>query len=74
MKVVFRCRIEKALLHKADYVAKQFGASTSDLVRAFIAEMGQSGVVPLTVDASSTSSWEQKAETLESFYNKSKVW
>jgi antitoxin component of RelBE/YafQ-DinJ toxin-antitoxin module len=74
MKVVFRCRIEKALLQKANGIAKQFGTSTSDLVRTFIAEMAQSGKARLRLEDTASNSWEQKAQMLESFYNKSKEW
>ena len=78
MTVLFRCRIEKPLLEKADRVARKLGTSTPEMVRMFVAQMARTGKVPLNLDATKDDSvstpWKQRAETLESFYDSSKAW
>ena len=77
MTVLFRCRIEKPLLKKADRVAQKLGTSTLEMVRMFVAQMARTGKVPLALDANDdpvAGPWEQRAATLESFYDKSKAW
>jgi antitoxin component of RelBE/YafQ-DinJ toxin-antitoxin module len=78
MTVLFRCRIEKPLLEKANRVAKRLGTSTPEMVRIFVTEMARTGKVPVSLDASGddsvAGSWERRAKTLESFYDKSKAW
>jgi antitoxin component of RelBE/YafQ-DinJ toxin-antitoxin module len=77
MTVLFRCRIEKPLLKKADRVAQKLGTSTPEMVRMFVAQMARTGKVPLALDVNDdpvTTPWEQRAATLESFYDKSKTW
>jgi antitoxin component of RelBE/YafQ-DinJ toxin-antitoxin module len=78
MTVLFRCRIEKPLLEKANRVAKRLGTSTPEMVRIFVAQMARTGKVPVSLDASKDDSiagpWTQRASVLESFYDKSKTW
>ena len=51
MTVLFRCRIEKPLLDKANRVSKRLGTSTSEMVRIFVTQMARTGKVPLKLDA-----------------------
>ena len=78
MTVLFRCRIEKPLLDKANRVTKRLGTSTSEMVRIFVTQMARTGKVPLKLDAgqddASLGGWEKRAATLESFYDKSTAW
>ena len=74
MTVLFRCRIEKPLLDKANRVSKRLGTSTSEMVRIFVTQMARIGKVPLKLDAGEgdalAGAWENRAATLESFYDK----
>ena len=76
--MLFRCRIEKPLLDKANRVAKRLGTSTSEMVRIFVTQMARTGKVPLKLDPGQddplAGPWEQRAAILESFYGKSKTW
>lgn len=76
--MLFRCRIEKPILKKADRVAKKLGTSTSEMVRIFVTQMARTGKVPLSLDPNSeagvTAPWPERAATLESFYDPSKTW
>ena len=77
MTVLFRCRIKKPLLKKADRIAQKLGTSTPEMVRMFVAQMARTGRVPLDLDASDepiAGPWKERAATLESFYDKSKAW
>ena len=78
MTVLFRCRIEKPLLNRANRVAKKLGTSTSEMVRIFVTQMARTGKVPLSLDSRDETPlagpWEQRAATIESFYGKSKTW
>jgi addiction module RelB/DinJ family antitoxin len=78
MTVLFRCRIEKPLLDKANRVTKRLGTSTSEMVRIFVTQMARTGKVPLKLDPGQddaiAGAWEKRAATLESFYDKSKTW
>ena len=78
MTVLFRCRIEKPLLDRANAVAEALGTSTPEMVRILVTQMARTGKVPLKLDPHSNESivepWEQRAATLESFYDKSKAW
>jgi antitoxin component of RelBE/YafQ-DinJ toxin-antitoxin module len=77
MTVLFRCRIEKPLLKKADRIAQKLGTSTPEMVRMFVAQMARTGKVPLDLDANDdpvAGPWKQRAATLEAFYDKSKTW
>jgi antitoxin component of RelBE/YafQ-DinJ toxin-antitoxin module len=76
--VLFRCRIEKPLLDKANRVSKRLGTSTSEMVRIFVTQMARTGKVPLRLDTGQddaiAGTWEKRAAILESFYDKSKAW
>jgi antitoxin component of RelBE/YafQ-DinJ toxin-antitoxin module len=78
MTVLFRCRIEKPLLDKANRVSKRLGTSTSEMVRIFVTQMARTGKVPLRLDTGQddaiAGTWEKRAAILESFYDKSKAW
>ena len=78
MTVLFRCRIEKPLLDLANRVTKRLGRSTSEMVRIFVTQIARIGQVPLKLDAGQddaiAGSWEKRAATLESFYDKPKAW
>ena len=52
MTVLFRCRVEKPLLKKADSVTKGLGTSTAEMVRIFVAESARTGKVPVSLKAS----------------------
>jgi antitoxin component of RelBE/YafQ-DinJ toxin-antitoxin module len=49
MTVLFRCRVEKPLLAKADAVTKSLGTSTAEMVRVFVAEIARTGKVPVNL-------------------------
>jgi antitoxin component of RelBE/YafQ-DinJ toxin-antitoxin module len=78
MTVLFRCRVEKPLLKKVNSVTQRLGTDTGEVFRMFLAEIARTGKVPLRLalesDESAVSPWEQRAETLESFYDESKTW
>jgi antitoxin component of RelBE/YafQ-DinJ toxin-antitoxin module len=46
MTVLFRCRIEKPLLDKANKVTHQLGTSTAEMIRIFVAQIALTGKVP----------------------------
>ena len=50
MSVLFRCRIEKSLLAKANKVTGQFGTSTAEMFRIFVAQIARTGKVPLKLE------------------------
>jgi antitoxin component of RelBE/YafQ-DinJ toxin-antitoxin module len=50
MSVLFRCRIEKALLDKANEVTDQLGTSTAEMFRIFVAQIARTGKVPLKLE------------------------
>jgi addiction module RelB/DinJ family antitoxin len=50
MTVLFRCRVEKPLLKKAERVTQSLGTSTSEMVRIFLAEIARTGRVPVNLD------------------------
>ena len=50
MTVLFRCRIEKPLLDKANRVTTQLGTSTAEMFRIFVAQIAQTGKVPLKLE------------------------
>jgi antitoxin component of RelBE/YafQ-DinJ toxin-antitoxin module len=78
MTVLFRCRIEKPHLEKANRVTRKLGTSTSEMVRIFVTQIARTGKVPLRLDPGQDDpiggAWERRAATLESFYDKSKAW
>jgi antitoxin component of RelBE/YafQ-DinJ toxin-antitoxin module len=50
MTVLFRCRVEKPLLDKANRVTTQLGTSTAEMFRIFVAEIARTGKVPLKLE------------------------
>jgi addiction module RelB/DinJ family antitoxin len=48
MTQVFRCRVEKNLLKRAQKIADEMGTSTSELVRIFLTALVKSGQLPFT--------------------------
>jgi antitoxin component of RelBE/YafQ-DinJ toxin-antitoxin module len=78
MTVLFRCRIEKPLLDKANKVTESLGTSTPEMFRVFVAEIARTGRVPVNLSVSKNDAvvtpWEQRAATVESFYSESKTW
>ncbi len=52
MTVLFRCRVERPLLKKADAVTKSLGTSTAEMVRIFVAEIARTGEVPVSLKTS----------------------
>ncbi len=78
MTVLFRCRVEKPLLEKVNRVTRDLGTSTPEMFRIFIKEIARTGKVPVSLTVAGEDGiagpWEQRAATLESFYDKSKAW
>ena len=52
MTVLFRCRVEKPLLKKAETVTKSLGTSTAEMFRIFVAEIARTGNVPVSLKTS----------------------
>ena len=52
MTVLFRCRVEKPLLTKANAVTKSLGTSTAEMFRIFVAEIARTGRVPVNLKVS----------------------
>lgn len=50
MSVLFRCRIEKSVLDKANEVTGQLGTSTAEMFRIFVAQIARTGKVPLKLE------------------------
>ena len=50
MTVLFRCRVEKHLLQKAEAVTQSLGTSTGEMVRVFLAEIARTGRVPVKLE------------------------
>ena len=78
MSVLFRCRVDKALMEKVNSVTQRLGTDTGQVCRMFLEEIARTGRIPLTAplerDKEIVSTWEQRAETLASFYDKSETW
>jgi antitoxin component of RelBE/YafQ-DinJ toxin-antitoxin module len=55
MTVLFRCRVEKLLLTKANSVTKSLGTSTAEMVRIFVSEIARTGKVPVKLDTAKDS-------------------
>ncbi len=47
MTVLFRCRVKKPLLAKAEKVTQSLGTSTGEMVRVFLVEIARTGRVPV---------------------------
>ena len=52
MTVLFRCRVEKPLLAKANAVTKSLGTSTAEMFRVFVAQIARTGQVPVDLKIS----------------------
>lgn len=51
MSTVWRVRIDKSTLNKADRVTKRLGTSTQEMVRVFVTQIARTGKVPLKFDS-----------------------
>jgi antitoxin component of RelBE/YafQ-DinJ toxin-antitoxin module len=67
MTVLFRCRVEKPLLKKADTVTKSLGTSTAEMFRIFVAEIARTGKVPVSLKTA-------EAEKLVDVQRRNKIW
>lgn len=68
---------DEKILDEADRVTERLGTSTQEMVRVFVAKIARTGAVPLELglgDDPVMSPWEQRAATLECFYEPSKTW
>jgi len=65
--VLFRCRVEKPLLAKANAVTKSLGTSTAEMVRIFVTEIARTGKVPVKLDTS-------KDGNLLDIQRRNKIW
>ncbi len=80
MTVLFRCRVKKPLLDKANKVTRDLRTSTPEMVRIFLTQIAKTGKVPLKLDPQrgtedpTAGPLEYRAALLESFYDKSKTW
>ena len=78
MTVLFRCRIDPKVLGKADKVTESLGTSTPEMVRIFLAQIARTGKVPVSLESRKeehiAGPWEERAATLESFYDPAKAW
>jgi addiction module RelB/DinJ family antitoxin len=50
MSTVWRVRVDKSVLDKAERVTKRLGTSTQEMVRVFLTQIARSGKVPLKLD------------------------
>ena len=78
MSVLFRCRVDPKVLSQADRVSERLGTSTPEMVRIFLKQIARTGRVPVSLesrpDADVAGPWEQRAKTLETFYDPTKTW
>ena len=65
--MLFRCRVEKPLLAKANAVTKSLGTSTAEMVRIFVAEIARTGKVPVRLETS-------KDDNLLDVQRRNKIW
>jgi len=65
--VLFRCRVEKPLLAKANAVTKSLGTSTAEMVRIFVSEIARTGKVPVRLNIS-------KDDNLLDVQRRNKIW
>ena len=65
--MLFRCRVEKPLLAKANAVTKSLGTSTAEMVRIFVSEIARTGKVPVRLNTS-------KDDTLPDIQRRNKIW
>ena len=77
MSYLWRVRIDEKTLDQADRVTGRLGTTTQEMVRVLVTKIAQTGSIPLELglaDDSVATPWEQRAKTLESFYDPSKAW
>ena len=65
--MLFRCRVEKSLLAKANAVTKSLGTSTAEMVRIFVSEIARTGKVPVRLNIS-------KDDNLLDVQRRNKIW
>ena len=65
--MLFRCRVEKPLLAKANAVTKSLGTSTAEMVRIFVTEIARTGKVPVRLETS-------KDDNLLDVQRRNKIW
>ena len=65
--MLFRCRVEKPLLAKANAVTKALGTSTAEMVRIFVTEIARTGKVPVRLNTS-------KDDNLLDVQRRDKIW
>ncbi len=65
--MLFRCRVEKPLLAKANAVTKSLGTSTAEMVRIFVTEIARTGKVPVRLETS-------KNDSLLDIQRRNKIW
>ena len=72
MSYLWRVRVDKEELSRANRVTKSLGTTTQEMVRVLITKIARCGHVPpelgLQNDPANTP-WEQRAQNLKSFYN-----
>jgi addiction module RelB/DinJ family antitoxin len=51
MSTVWRVRINRSTLNKAERVTKRMGTSTQEMVRIFVTQIANSGKIPLKLDS-----------------------
>ena len=77
MSYLWWVRIDEKTLDQADRVTGRLGTTTQEIVRVLVTKIAQTGAIPLELgltDDSVATPWEQRAETLESFYDPAKAW
>jgi addiction module RelB/DinJ family antitoxin len=74
MTVLFRCRVEKPLLNKADAVTKELGTSTAEMFRIFVAEIARTGKVPVHLSTKENLLDVQKRNKIWSELDDTKSW
>lgn len=65
--MLFRCRVEKPLLTKANAVTKSLGSSTAEMFRIFVAEIARTGRVPVSLKTG-------KDDSLADVQRRNKIW
>lgn len=75
---MLRFRVDTELFDQADRISSEMGTSTPNLVRMFLTALVKERALPFKVSADPedavTGPWKQRAEVIESFYDKSKTW
>ncbi len=66
------------MLKKVNSVTQRLGTDTGEVFRIFLAEIARTGRVPVRLalepEETAVLPWEQRAGTLESFFDESKTW